>query len=68
LDTSAILSELLLLKNPFSSSVENYTKAYFKKQWKLQRDFKSQQSASDEDEKRELIALYKKEASLQELR
>ncbi|PLW57159.1 hypothetical protein PCANC_03098 [Puccinia coronata f. sp. avenae] len=68
LDTSAILSELLLLKNPFSSSGENYTEAYFKKQWKLQRDFKSQQSASDEDEKRELIALYKKEASLQELR
>ncbi|PLW17206.1 hypothetical protein PCANC_16245 [Puccinia coronata f. sp. avenae] len=68
LDTSAILSELLLLKNPFSSSGKNYTEAYFKKQWKLQRDFKSQQSASDEDEKRELIALYKKEASLQELR
>ncbi|PLW26940.1 hypothetical protein PCASD_23754 [Puccinia coronata f. sp. avenae] len=68
LDTSAILLGLLDLPNPFSSSGQNYTKAYFKKQWKLQRKFKSQHSTSDEKEKKDLVALYKKEAALERLR
>ncbi|PLW35114.1 hypothetical protein PCASD_12996 [Puccinia coronata f. sp. avenae] len=68
LDTSAILLGLLDLPNPFSSSGQNYTKAYFKKQWKLQHKFKSQHSTSDEKEKKDLVALYKKEAALERLR
>ncbi|PLW33514.1 hypothetical protein PCANC_16459 [Puccinia coronata f. sp. avenae] len=68
LDTSAILLGLLDLPNPFSSSGQNYTEAYFKKQWKLQRKFKSQHSTSDEKEKKDLVALYKKEAALERLR
>jgi hypothetical protein len=68
LDTSAILLGLLELPNPFSSSGQNYTEAYFKKQWKLQRKFKSQHSTSDEKEKKDLVALYKKEAALERLR
>ncbi|PLW11212.1 hypothetical protein PCASD_21608 [Puccinia coronata f. sp. avenae] len=68
LDTLAILLPLLELPNPSSSSGRNYTKAYFKKQWKLQREFKSQQATSDEKEKKDLVALYKKEATLHQLR
>ncbi|PLW19031.1 hypothetical protein PCANC_09820 [Puccinia coronata f. sp. avenae] len=68
LDTLAILLPLLELPNPSSSSGRNYTEAYFKKQWKLQRKFKSQQATSDEKEKKDLVALYKKEATLHQLR
>ncbi|KAA1130419.1 hypothetical protein PGTUg99_015687 [Puccinia graminis f. sp. tritici] len=67
-ETNTILSELLGKPNPHHQNRTNFTINFFKAQWASQKDFRANHTAAEDGRKSRLVALYKRQSALQEMR
>ncbi|EFP80000.2 uncharacterized protein PGTG_05225 [Puccinia graminis f. sp. tritici CRL 75-36-700-3] len=63
-----VLSGLLEMRNPHISSGGNYTRAFFKKQWKAQGVFQKEHTEAEADRQAKLVSMYKQEVVVELLR
>jgi hypothetical protein len=63
-----VLSGLLEMRNPHISSGGNYTRAFFKEQWKAQGVFQKEHTEAEADRRAKLVSMYKQEVVVELLR
>ncbi|EFP79113.2 uncharacterized protein PGTG_05434 [Puccinia graminis f. sp. tritici CRL 75-36-700-3] len=67
-ETQSTLTTLLTKRNPHERLDQNFTIDFFKKQWKAQQQFHTEHTEAEMDRRNKLVALYKREATVEYMR